>query len=474
MYPKSRLAIIFTFAALIILIVQCQPQEKEKDYTEEETTFTTYCSGCHGGQMQAFVDRNWKFGNSKEELINTITNGNVEAGMPTFGASFTPEQIAGLADYIRYGIENVEAYKFQDVALESDTFKTAQFSFHLDTVFTGGEIPWGMDFFPDGAMIVTDRSGTIFHVGTDGKITEVSGGPQVLNDGQGGLLDVIIDPNYAENGWIYMSYSDFEPIEGERDPAGTAVDRMKLSDSLTIYDRETIFKAAPYSGTRHHYGSRLEFDNQGYLYVTVGDRGARDQNPQSLASHCGKVHRINPDGSIPESNPFIGQDSAVASIYSYGHRNPQGMDLNPETGKIWTHEHGPRGGDEINEISSGLNYGWPIISYGLNYNGTTFTNLLAKEGMEQPNLYWVPSIAPSGLAFVTGERYPGWKGHLLAGSLRFKYLNLCYLDGNQITKEERLMENIGRVRNVKMGPEDFIYVSVENPGYIFKLIPISD
>jgi glucose/arabinose dehydrogenase len=210
------------------------------------------------------------------------------------------------------------------------------------------------------------------------------------------------------------------------------------------------------------------------MYFSIGDRGKRDRFPQTLDNSNGKVHRLFDDGRIPPDNPFINQEGAVASTYSYGHRNIQGMAMHPVTGAIWTHEHGPKGGDEVNIIEKGQNYGWPVISYGINYNGTKFTNITAKEGMLQPNIYYVPSIAPCGMAFVTSDKYPGWENNLLIGSLRFKYLERCVIENDQIVEQERLLEGIGRVRNVKMSPDGYIYVAVEAPGKILKLMPVTD
>jgi glucose/arabinose dehydrogenase len=420
--------------------------------------------------MQAFVDRKWKFGHSDEDIYNTIKNGVDSLGMPSFGTAYTEAEIRELTQYIAEGIKNVDKYNFETI-LTSDTFKTKDFSFHLDTVLTGHDSYWGMAFMPDGGLLATSKAGAIYMVGADGKLDSLLNVPSVLYKGQGGLLDITIHPNFSVNHWIYISYSGFKNEDGKT-LSTTVVDRAVL-DGNELTNLTRIFEALPYSTTRHHYGSRLEFDNEGLLYISVGDRGNHDENPQSLQSHCGKIHRINDDGSIPIDNPFVNLDSAVASIYSYGHRNPQGMALHPTTGEIWTHEHGPRGGDEINIIKPGLNYGWPVISYGLNYNGTILTSLLEKEGMEKPLLYWVPSIAPCGMTFVKSERYSGWENQLLVGSLRFKYLDLCMLDGDQVVSEERLMENIGRVRNVEISPDGFIYVSVERPGYIFKLVPIA-
>ncbi|MBT8385535.1 MAG: PQQ-dependent sugar dehydrogenase, partial [Bacteroidia bacterium] len=233
---------------------------------------------------------------------------------------------------------------------------------------------------------------------------------------------------------------------------------------------QLLYKASPNSTRGQHFGSRIEFDNKGYLYFSVGDRGNRDENPQDITKDGGKIYRLHDDGRIPSDNPFMNSSGAKKAIYSFGHRNPQGMVKHPQTGEIWTHEHGPKGGDEINIVKPGKNYGWPTISYGINYDGTSFTDHTALPGMEQPLHYWVPSIAPSGMEFVTSDIYPSWKGNLLVGSLKFQYVDRCVLNGDKVTKEEKLIEGVGRVRTIKQGPDGYIYVGVENVG-IVKIIP---
>lgn len=441
------------------------------DLGEAETNFKNYCSGCHGEQMQAFVDRQWKYGNSKEDIIKSITDGHPEQGMPSFKAVFSDKEIENLAEYILTGIENVDQYDFQDETLKSDTFQTEALQFSLDTLISEKlESPWGMAFLPNGDMLITDRSGTLYRLAEDRSFQAIEGVPEVLAEGQGGLLDVEIHPDFENNQWIYLSYSK-PKVTAEDTLATTAITRAQL-DGNTLTEQKVIFEAQPYATTRHHYGSRLVFDKNGYLFFSVGDRGNRDENPQNLDNHCGKIHRIKDDGSIPQDNPFVDQQDAMSTIYSYGHRNPQGLSIHPATGVLWEHEHGPRGGDEVNIIQKAKNYGWPVISYGINYDGTTFTQKTAQEDMEQPILYWVPSIAPSGMAFVTGDRYKGWEGSLLIGSLRYKYLHRCTVEGNKIVEEEILMKNIGRVRNVEVGPDGYIYVAVEEPGAVYRLIPI--
>jgi len=322
-----------------------------------------------------------------------------------------------------------------------------------------------MTWLPDGSMLITEKSGQLIHF-KDGVKTTVTNLPEVYPRGQGGLLDVELHPDYEKNGWIYMTYSS---QEGEGSGGNTKLIRAKLEgNSLT--NIESLYKAGPNSTRGQHFGSRIEFDDEGYLYFSVGDRGNRDENPQDITRDCGKIYRLNDDGSIPADNPFVGQPNAKEAIFSYGHRNPQGMAKHPKTGKIWVHEHGPKGGDEINVIQKGANFGWPVISYGINYSGTTFTDETERPGMEQPVYYWVPSIAPCGMDFVTGDKYPDWKGHLLVGSLKFNYIELVKFDGTKVLSREKIAQDVGRVRNVKMGPDDYIYIGVEGQG-IVRIMP---
>ncbi len=322
-------------------------------------------------------------------------------------------------------------------------------------------IPWGFTFLPDESILINEKAGELIHF-KNGKKTSISGLPEIYVRGQGGLMDIILHPDYKNNGWIYFSYAS---SVGEGDGGNTAIARAKLKEDRLV-NLEVLYKATPNSKKGQHFGSRLVFDKNGYLFFTIGERGARDVNPQDLTRDCGKVYRLNADGSIPDDNPFVDLANAKKAIYSYGHRNPQGMTLHPETGDIWTHEHGPKGGDEINIIKAGKNYGWPIISYGINYSGTSFTEITEKEGMEQPLHYWDPSIAPSGMAFINSDKYGDWNGSLLVGSLKFQYLDLCTLKNNKVIKEERLLDGLGRVRCVEQGPDGYIYVGIENLGIV--------
>jgi glucose/arabinose dehydrogenase len=325
-------------------------------------------------------------------------------------------------------------------------------------------IPWGMDFLPDGSIIFTEKSGELY-LFKDGKKTEIKNVPEVYARGQGGLLDIKLHPDYKNNGWLYITYSS---SEGEGKGGNTALIRAKLKENKLV-TIEKLYKGAINSTRGQHFGSRIVFDKHGYLYFSIGERGNRDENPQDLTRDGGKIYRLNDDGTIPADNPFIGVKNAKTAIYSYGHRNPQGLAIDPITGELWEHEHGPMGGDEINIIKKGKNYGWPIISYGINYNKTSFTELTKKEGMEEPLFYWVPSIAPNGFVIVSSDKYPDWTGNLLVGSLKFQYLERLILKDNKVVKREKLYDNIGRVRNVVQAPDGYIYMAVEGKG-IYKLI----
>lgn len=445
------------------------PKHNVADEKTPAENYANYCSGCHGEKMDAFTDRQWKHGSSVKDLMVSIKKGWTDEGMPAFNKTFTDKEISELAEYIKKGIQNVEAYNFDNEPI-TGTFKSEQLTFTLDTIITKTDVVWGMAFLPDGSLIATERGGTMYKINNKNK-TEISGVPEVLSEGQGGLLDVVVSPTFLADKTVFFSYSKPKKENGKT-LATTAVMSAKLEGNK-LTGQKIIFEALPYAPTRHHYGSRLVFDKQGHLYISVGERGNENQNPQTLENNqLGKIHRINPDGSIPPDNPFKDKSGKPTSIYCYGNRNPQSLAFNPWTGDLWETEHGPRGGDEINIIKPGNNYGWPITSYGINYNGTTITNKTTAPGITDPVTYWIPSIAPSGMAFVNSDVYKPWKGALLIGSLRFKYLNLCYIKDNKVVKEEKLLKNIGRVRDVRVSPDGYIYVAVEKPtSAIYRLIP---
>ncbi len=323
------------------------------------------------------------------------------------------------------------------------------------------DIPWGFTFLPDNSILITEKEGELIHF-KNGKKTIITGMPEVTLRGQGGLMDIELHPNFKENNRIYFTYAS---SEGEGKGANTTLMSAVLINNKLI-NKKVLYKANPNSRRGQHFGSRIVFDAQNRVYFSIGDRGNRDENPQDITKDCGKIYRLNDDGTIPVDNPFINETNAKKAIFSYGHRNPQGMEINPFTNEIWSHEHGPKGGDEINIIQKGKNYGWPVISYGVNYSGSKFTEITKKEGMEQPLHYWTPSIAPSGMAFINSDVYPIWKGNLLVGSLKFQYISNCTLKDGKVIKEEKILEGLGRVRSIEQGNDGFIYAGVEGVGIV--------
>ncbi len=337
----------------------------------------------------------------------------------------------------------------------------------IQVITEGLEHPWGVAFLPDERILVTERPGRLRVIEQGRLLPEsVEGLPHIAVLGQGGLLDVVLHPDYEKNGWIYFSYA-----ASGTGGVSTEVARARLQ-GMRLVQLERLFRLEPKTNAGRHFGSRLVFDKAGYLYITLGDRGDRPR-AQRLNDHAGSVIRLHDDGSIPADNPFKGQRRAQPEIFSYGHRNPQGMALHPQTGAVWIHEHGPQGGDEINILRSGANYGWPVITYGANYgSGTPIGEGTEKKGMEQPLYYWVPSIAPSGMAFYTGDRYPGWDGNLFVGSLKFRLLVRLELKGDRVVKEQRLLEGrLGRIRDVRVGPDDYLYLLTdEDNGKLVRLL----
>lgn len=347
-----------------------------------------------------------------------------------------------------------------------DTVASDQATFRVVELADGLEHPWGMTFLPDGALLITERPGRL-RILRDGTLdpAPLEGVPEVYASGQGGLLDVALDPDFASNRLIYLSYAAQSDAG-----AGTRVARARLGEGR-LEDLEVIFEGLMVGGGRH-FGSRLGFDREGYLFVTLGERG-QDERAQELGDLAGKVVRLHPDGSVPADNPFVGRAGAAPEIFSYGHRNPQGLAVHPETGRVWVVEHGPRGGDEVNVVQVGVNYGWPVITHGRAYSGLPMGEGSAKEGMAQPLHYWVPSISPSGMAFYQGDAFVQWQGDLFVGALSGELLARLELDGEQVIEEERLLEGVlGRIRDVRVGPDGYLYLLTDyDDGLLVRLEP---
>ena len=334
-----------------------------------------------------------------------------------------------------------------------------------EKLYTEFSNPWGMAWLPDGRLLVTERAGEIL-VFKDNKFTgtKLSGVPKVFAEGQGGLLDIKLHPNYNRNKWIYISYA--KPVEGG---ATTAVMRFKLQGDQLVEKKE-IFEAKPYLKADFHFGSRIVFDKKNFLFISVGERGTQPK-VQLLDNDHGKVHRLYDDGRIPKDNPFVSVKYAKGSIWTYGHRNPQGMLYDAEHDRIWEIEHGPRGGDELNLIEKGKNYGWPKTSYGINYDGTILTEFKEMEGVENPKRYWVPSIGPCGATIVTSDRYPEWKGNIMVGALALKHIARVQLSGTNYVSEEKLFQDLARFRDIAEGPDGYLYAITEGPGLLIRLVP---
>ena len=351
----------------------------------------------------------------------------------------------------------------------AQTYKSSAGPLAVETVVSGLANPWALAFLPDGRMLVTERPGQMRIATADGKLSPpLAGVPKVFASSQGGLHDVILDRNFAQNRTIYFCFAD--PVEGG---GRTSMARARLAGDR-LEDVKAIFQQeGPPSGGLH-FGCRIVQTPDDNLFLTLGDHGSYSKEAQNLGNHIGKIVRVTPDGAAPNDNPFVGRRDAKPEIWSYGHRNSQGAALHPTTGKLWMHEHGPQGGDEVNIPDQGKNYGWPTIGFGVNYDGAKIHESTSKPGMEQPIKQWTPVIAPSGMAFYRGDLFPAWKGHLFVGSLRDRMLVRLALDGDKVTGEERLLQGIReRVRDVRVGPDGAIYLATDSSGgRILRVAPV--
>ena len=351
--------------------------------------------------------------------------------------------------------------------------KTEKEVFKVETFSSGFDIPWGMAFLPNKDLIVSDRNGSLWLVDYKSKTkTQIIGVPKVRYKGQGGLLDVQVHPDFISNNFIYIGFTSY--LKREKNKTFTSIVRARLENN-SLTDQKIIYKADDiyYSSNTVHYGTRIVFDKKGYLYFSIGDRGKRNQ-AQLLNYPNGKIHRLHDDGSIPKNNPFIQEKNAIKSIWTYGNRNPQGLAIDPVSSTIFETEHGPRGGDELNILMSGNNYGWPEITYGKNYSGTTITKYTHKKDMEQPVIHWTPSIAVCGIDFYDGELFKNWENNLLVSSLKFENLYRLEIEDSKVAQQEIIYRAGSRIRDVETGPEGFIYLALEDPGRIVRFIPVKN
>ncbi len=448
-----------------------------------EDLYKNLCAPCHGADLNgglapSFLDGVWKHGSTDAEIARTILKGNLSLGMTPWEGILSPDQIRSLIIFLREKEKEAKVKGIQYPKPEPGKItRTELENYRIETVAEGLEIPWSLAFLPDGRKLVTERPGRLRVISRTNQLAPkpVADTPSVVVHGQGGLLDVVVHPNFASNGWIYLAIADGskKQVPGKKKPevnALTAIVRGRIKNNHWI-DSEWIWRGDRkfYDGSGAHFGSRITFDRNGYLYFIVGERGAL-MEVQDLANPKGKIFRLHDDGRIPEDNPSFAGADAIPGIYSYGHRNPQGLARHPATGEIFSTEHGPRGGDELNRIQAGRNYGWPVITMGMNYNGTPLGKT-HQAGMEQPLHFWVPSIATCGLDFYSGDRFPNWNNDLFVGALKQQEVRRLRLTNGAVSQEEVILKGLGRVRDVRTGPDGFLYVVLNKPGSILRLIP---
>lgn len=437
--------------------------------------YQLHCANCHGQDLRGGLGSNLIEGNYKEigddlSFLEYVKKGNLEKGMPGYEALFDDAEIRSLEIYIIEERQKAEA-EGRTVPQDTDgTYSAGGYKYTVETVYEDLDNPWSINFLPDGSFLVTEKAGSLKWI-REGTSHEISGLPEVWDNGQSGLMEVAAHPNYTNNGWIYLTLGASPGESDKRAVAMTKVVRGRINEAYKWVDEEVLFEVdidLQQSG-RVHFGSRIVFD-KGYLFFGIGDRGAMDM-AQDLSKPNGKIHRIFDDGRVPADNPFASNPDAYPTVWSYGHRNPQGLDMDPTTGLLWESEHGPRGGDEINVVEPGLNYGWPVITYGMNYNGKPISGLTEKEGMEQPKHYWTPSIAVCGIDFYEGDLFPDWKGNLLVGGLASKELHRLVIKDNRVVEDQILLKDVGRVRDVASGPDGAIYLVLNGPSKVVRLAP---
>ena len=440
------------------------------------------CATCHGKNLEGaqapglLKPELFKHGFDDASLTRSISEGYPTNTMVPWKTVLTPAEIRVMVVYIR---EKQEQFRRGLLTfpkpVDGQVVQSQEHKFRIKNVAEGLKTPWSIAFLPDGKMLVTELPGQL-RVVKPGEApgAPVTGTPPVRVRGQGGLLEVALHPGYPTNGWVYLTFSDpFTNANGQ--VLGlTAVVRGRIKDNRWT-DQEIIFRA-PYSFYKPsdvHFGSRIVFDGEGHLFFSIGERGEKD-NAQDVTRPNGKIHRIFDDGRIPTDNPFVNVSNAFQTIWTYGNRNPQGLARHPVTGELWEAEHGPRGGDEINWIRKGLNYGWPVISYGMDYNGAPIAEGTAREGLEQPVTYWTPSIAVCAINFYTGDKFPRWKNNLFVTALAQQELRRLVIDGHQVVSQEVLFKDIGRVRYVITGPDGCLYVALNGPDRIVRLEPVAE
>lgn len=442
-----------------------------------EEIYQTHCAACHGKDLEgaigpSLIDDNWLNGASMESLTYSIATGYSEREMPGFADTLSPETIRSLVIYLAEEKALADAQDLEtSTASSTQTFKTKWQDFRLEQVYHhDGEI-WGIELLPDGGLLATVREGPVLHVDAAGAAEQIEATPHVWYKTQGGMMDVRLHPSYRDNGWIYLSFS--APSDTNESRGMTRIVRGQIKQGRWT-NEETIFQSNPNheTETEFHFGSRIEFRGD-HIYFSVGDRGYPDR-AQDLGWPTGKIHRLLDDGQVPIDNPFLNVEGALPSIYSYGHRNPQGLAQRGIDGTLFASEHGPRGGDEINTLQAGRNYGWPIITYGMNYDGTPMTAMTEKDDMEQPLQYWVPSIATAGITAVCGAEFPYWYGDLLVSGLQSQELHRLRFGADGSVEDEILLKDLGRVRDVAITNHGGLYFVINEtpsgPSTVFRMV----
>lgn len=431
-----------------------------------EYVYKINCASCHGealsgGMAGSLLDDQWHTDGSDQALANAISGGIEGTSMPAFAETLSADAIRTLVVYIREARFNAESSQSQSFQLEQPV-NTQYHTINTREVTSAEGVIWALDFLPDGTLIYTLRKGELWTLDVQGNKTQIKNTPEVWHSRQGGLLDVYPDPDYAENGWIYLSYSKLAGKNNNgHDVAFTAVVRGKIKNNQWV-EQQTLFEAKPELRQNRgwHFGSRFVIDGD-YLFFTNGDEG-RQNEAQDLTTQNGKIHRIYKDGRIPSDNPFFNKKNAQKTIWTYGNRNPQGLAMHPLTGELWSTEHGPRGGDELNLVKKGANFGWPKVTYGMNYNGTPITPHTELSGMQSPVHHWTPSIAVAGINFYTGELFEQWQGDLLIGSLAKQQLHRIRLKNGKVVEEEILLKGLGRIRDVVTAPNGEVYLTLND------------
>jgi glucose/arabinose dehydrogenase len=436
-------------------------------------TYTQLCANCHGanlqgGQAQSMLDDVWVAGGDDESLAKSIRIGFPDKGMPAWGAAIPEKEIRAMVIYIHEQRAKYQRDQTQFTKPIGDlTARSQLHPFRLETWIADVKEPYSLAFLSPQKALMTEKTGRVFLI-ENGKLSAkpVSGIPAVDTAGQAGLFDVVPHPDFARNGWLYFAYADPQKNAKGENVSLTRIVRGKLRDGAFV-DQQTVFEAKREHYIKAggvHFGGRIVFDRQGFLFFAIGERGQRE-HAQMLDRPNGKIHRIHDDGRIPKDNPFVSDPAALPSIWSYGHRNPQGLAIHPESGQLYDAEHGPRGGDELNLVEKGRNYGWPVITYGMEYDGRAITDNPVKEGMEQPITYWVPSIAPCGMNFYAGDAFPKWKQHLFVATLAAQELRRIEVRKGKVVGQEVLFkgtDKTDRMRHVIEGPDGGIYVMFQN------------